>query len=298
MLDRKAVSFVGYASGIAGGDSGSGDGPGVLKNSQLIASIAQKGLHVKWGDLITTIEDEGLPILDKVSEQCTALANEVKYLVNQHKFFIVFGGDHSCAIGTWSGASAALAPEDELGLIWIDAHMDSHTPETSPTGNIHGMPLASLLGYGNVKLINMLKAKPKLKPENICLIGIRSFEEGEAELLKKLKVRIYFMEEVKERGIDVVMKEALSMVQKNTAYFGVTLDIDAIDPTDAPATGVVESDGIPAKDIYRATQMLAKEERLIGFEIAEFDPHKDINQMTEKLITNIVTSVTLGEIYD
>jgi arginase len=297
MLDRKAVYFVGYASGIAGSDSGSGEGPGALKNSPLMAKFAQKGLQCHWGELIKSTNKED-PTLDRVVQQCTALADAVKYLVSQHRFFIVFGGDHSCAIGTWSGVYGALDSQDELGLIWIDAHMDSHTPETSPTGNIHGMPLASLLGHGDAKLINIMKDKPKLKPENICLIGTRSYEDGEAALLNKLNVRIFFMDEVKERGMEAVMKEALSIVKKNTTHFGVTLDIDAIDPTDAPGTGVVESDGIRAKDIYSAIQMLANEERLIGLEIAEFDPHKDKNHMTEMIISKVIESITLGEIYD
>lgn len=296
MLDRKAVYFVGYASGIAGSDSGSGDGPGALKNSSIIAKLVQKDLQCHWGDLIRSTNQE-VPILDRVAQQCTALADAVKYLVTQHRFFVVFGGDHSCAIGTWSGVYDALDSQDELGLIWIDAHMDSHTPETSPTGNIHGMPLASLLGYGDAKLINIMNTKPKLKPENICLIGIRSYEDGEAELLKKLNVRIFFMDEVKERGMEAVMKEALSIVKKDTSCFGVTLDIDAIDPADAPGTGVVESDGIHAEDIYSAIKMLSNEERLIGLEIAEFDPHKDKNHMTEMLISNLVTSITVGKIY-
>lgn len=297
MLNRKAVYFVGYASGIAGSDSGSGDGPGVLKNSPIIAKLTQKGLQCHWGELVKSTNQDA-SILDRVSEQCTALAKAVKYSVSQDQFFIVLGGDHSCAIGTWSGVYDALDTKDELGLIWIDAHMDSHTPETTLTGNIHGMPLASLLGYGYANLINILKAQPKLKPENVCLIGTRSYEEGEALLLKKLNVRIFFMNEVKERGMEAVMKEALAIIKKNTSYFGVTLDIDAIDPADAPATGVVESDGIRAKDLYPAIQMLANEERLIGLEIAEFDPHKDKNHMTEMLISNMITSITLGKTYD
>ncbi len=297
MLDRKIVCFLGYASGIAGSDSGSGDGPEVLKNSSIIAKLARKGLQYHWGELIKSINADSSK-LDRVAEQCTTLAEAVKYSVNQNQFFVVFGGDHSCAIGTWSGVYGALDDQHEFGLIWIDAHMDSHTPETSPTGNIHGMPLASLLGYGNTKLTHILKAQPKLKPENICLIGVRSYEEGEAELLKKLNVRVFFMDEVKERGMEAVMKEALSVVKKNTFHFGVTLDIDSMDPADAPATGVVEPDGIRAKDIYHAIQMLAKEERLIGFEIAEFDPHKDKNHMTEILISNVLSSIILGKIYD
>ncbi len=294
MYHRNEVYFVGYASGIAGPNLGSADAADVLKNSLIIAEITQKGLQCHWADIIKSTH-ENTSKLDKVAKQCTELANKVSSLVKKNRFFIVFGGDHSCAIGTWSGVYDTLNSEDELGLIWIDAHMDSHTPETSLSGNIHGMPLASLLGHGHSQLTHIMKTHPKLKPENICLIGIRSYEEGEAALLKKLKVRIFFMDEVKERGLETVMKEALAIVKKHTAHFGVTIDIDAMDPADAPGTGVAEPDGIHAKDLYHALKMLAHEKNLIGLEIAEFDPHKDKNHMTETLIANIITSVTLGE---
>lgn len=297
MLDRRTVYFVGYASGIAGSDSGSGDGPEKLKNSPILAELNQKGVAANWVNIIQS-DERNLPKLDVVSRQCTFLANEVSQLVNQHKFFMVFGGDHSCAIGTWSGVYNTLADDEELGLIWIDAHMDSHTPDTSLTGNIHGMPLASLLGYGDSKLINIMKAEPKLKPENICLIGTRSYEEGEAALLQKLNVQIFYMDDVKKQGMEAVMQQALTIVKRNTKCFGVTLDIDAIDPIDAPATGVVESDGIRITDVYQALHMLKNEKNLIGVEIAEFDPHKDIEHRTEKVITNLVSSITLGKVHD
>lgn len=295
MLNHKSVYFVGYASGIAGSSSGSGDGPGVLKNSPFMAKLAQKKLKYQWGSLVKS-NNNNATTLENVAQQCTDLAAEVADLVRQQRFFIVFGGDHSSAIGTWSGVY--YAHQQELGLIWIDAHMDSHTPETSSTGNIHGMPLASLLGYGNTALTHIMTDKPKFKPENICLIGVRSYEEGEAELLKKLNVRIFFMDEVKERGMEAIMKEALTIVKKNTSHFGVTLDIDAIDPMDAPATGVVESDGIRAEDMYNAMQLLTNEERLLGVEIVEFDPHQDIDQKTEIVISNLVAMITLGARYD
>lgn len=294
MQKRNEVYFVGYASGIAGSDAGSGDSPLVLKKSPFMAKIDRQGLRCYWQNVIQSSPSDK-PKIDRVAEQCTTLANTIKNLVNQDSFFVVFGGDHSCAIGTWSGVYDALDNKGELGLIWIDAHMDSHTPETTLTGNIHGMPLATLLGYGHAKLTHVMNANPTLKPENICLIGIRSYEEEEAALLKKLNIRIFFMDEVKERGMPSVMKEALSIVKKNTTCFGVTLDIDAIDPMDAPGTGIVESDGISGKDISIALQMLANEEQMIGFEIAEFDPHRDKNHMTEILIANLVALVTLGE---
>src|SRR5665213_879539 len=168
-------------------------------------------------------------------------------LLQQHKFVSVVGGDHSCAIGTWSGVYDAMHHLGDIGLIWIDAHMDSHTPETTPTNHIHGMPLACLLGYGYPTLTGVLHAAPKFKPENVCLIGVRSYEKGEAALLKHLNVRVFFMEEVQERGFEVVLAEAVQHVNQHTIGYGITLDIDAVDPLEAPGVDVPEPEGIHVK---------------------------------------------------
>jgi arginase len=209
-------------------------------------------------------------------------------LVKQNNFFCVVAGDHSSAIGTWSGVYDAIHQQGDLGLIWIDAHMDAHTPETSPSGNIHGMPLACLLGYGYKNLISILQNAPKLKPENICLIGVRSFEEGEENLLKNLGVKVYFMDEVQSRGFKSVMQEATHHVKKNTAKFGVTIDIDAIDPIEAPGVDVPEPNGIRINELREGFQEIINDKKLLGVEIVEFDPHLDINQQTEKLVVSLI----------
>lgn len=293
MVDHNNVYFIGYASGIAGPNPGSADGPVILKNSLYLDTFFQNKINIFWQDMVGLDKPQGL-ILDNVVKQNTLLAKSVSQLVSAHKFFIVFGGDHSCAIGTWSGVKHAIGNKN-LGLIWIDAHMDSHTPDTSLTGNIHGMPLACLLGHGNTELINILTNNPKIKPKNVCLIGTRSYEAGEEALLKQLNVRVFYMDEVKKRGIVPVMKEALAIVKKNTTNFGITLDIDAIDPQDAPGTGVVESDGIRIEDLYHALYLLKDDPQLIGAEVTEFDPHKDKDQKTEKIIAHIISSIILGK---
>jgi arginase len=249
------------------------------------------GIHFSWSAMIkkphiTTDK------ITTVTEQCTLLAHTVSALVKENKFFMVIGGDHSSAIGTWSGVYEAL--HEPCGLIWIDAHMDSHTPETSPTGNIHGMPLAALLGYGALTLTQILSASTKLAPENVCLIGVRSFEPDEEALLKKLNVRIYFMDEVNKRGIKVVLEEARQHVTKYTKKYGITLDIDSIEPQDAPGTGALEPSGIRADALCDALDKVVAEDPLfIGAEIAEFDPTQDKNHKTEKLILPLIAAMVL-----
>jgi arginase len=294
MINHNTIHLLGYASGAAGPGPGAGDGPLVLQHSPYLAKLNQLSRELRW-DITIHLEQGDQTKLDLVTRLCDLTASHTANLIREKKFFIVLGGDHSSAIGTWSGVSHALSQEGPLGLIWIDAHMDSHTPHTTSTGNYHGMPLACLLGFGETSLINIAVPLPKVRPENICLVGVRSFEPGEAELLQRLQMRIFFMDEVKQRGIAAVLQEAAEIVTKNTVGYGISLDIDSIDPLDAPGTAVVEPDGILGKDLCQALRFFAHDPRLVGAEIVEFDPHRDKVQMTEKLIANLISAITLGQ---
>lgn len=291
--DRKKLQLLGYASGIAGADSGSSQGPFVLKESSYFSICKNNGIVLNWLEILQP--ESGLSKVEIVEQLCSKLAASTANLVKDNQFFTAFGGDHSCAIGTWGGAALALRNQGQLGLIWVDAHMDSHTPETSPSGNIHGMPVACLLGCGLPALVNIASFAPKIQPEHLCLIGVRSYESGEADLLKKLNVRIFYMEEVRQRGMKAVMQEALQIVKKGTAGFGISIDIDSIDPEDAPATGVAEPNGIPANALHDALTLLNNEPSLVGVEIAEFDPHRDKDHKTEKLIPRLINAIILGK---
>ncbi len=293
MNTQKDVHLVSYASSVGGPGPGCGEGPLFLQQSTIFADLAKTGIGLHW-QLTTTPIPADPSKLGSVLRQCTELADEISELVRDKKFFISLGGDHSCAIGTWSGVKQAMQ-QQALGFIWIDAHMDSHTPQTSPSGNIHGMPLACLLGFGEPSLTNIGTSGAKFKPENICLIGIRSFEEGEATLLKQLNVRIIGMDEVHHRGLADVLTEAIKIATTGTVGYGLSIDIDSIDPADAPGTDVAEVDGLSGEELCQAAQIFAKDTRLIGAEIAEFDPSRDQDQKTEKLIARLVSAITLGK---
>jgi arginase len=178
---------------------------------------------------------EALPIIVDFNRR---LAECVSDAIGHHFFPVVIGGDHCNAIGTWNAVACSL--NEPLGLIWIDAHMDAHTKETSPSGAWHGMPLACLMGYGVKELAQLKRERPILNPKHLCLIGVRSFEEGEAALLKRLNVKIYYIDEVKRRGLHEVLKEAIDHVNQGTKGYGVSLDVDVIDPSEAPGTGSLE----------------------------------------------------------
>lgn len=285
MSSHKHIELIGYRCGLGAGIHECAKGPDTLKKSTYLKPL---GKYLHWqASLAPTDNQNGLNALNQLVKINTELAQTSAAMVAEEKFFITIGGDHSSAIGTWSGVATALIPLS-LGLIWIDAHLDSHTEGTTPSGNIHGMPLAALLGHGNKKLTEILTKNPKLLPQNVCVIGARSFESGEHELLKKLKVRIFYMDEIKERGLDVILKEAHDIVSKNTQFYGISLDLDAIDPKEAPGVGTPEENGISKTELLSGFDIFLHDHKLIAAEIAEFNPDKDVDHRTEILIAKIL----------
>lgn len=287
---QKLIHLLGYASALGGVHPGCGQGPLLLRESPLLrqvcARLSEMGVTCQWG---AVVQPSSLFPEDRVHEiqrLCQGLAAETALLAGKKEFFIVTGGDHTSAIGTWSGVCDALT--GPLGLIWVDAHMDSHTPETSESGRFHGMALATLLGQGEQRLTQLRSPQAKLKPEHLCLIGIRSYEDGEALLLKKLGVRIYFMDEVKRRGLADVMQEAREHANQGTVGYGLSLDVDGLDPKEAPGVDVPEPDGLSVREVSAALEKLASDPRLLGMEIVEFDPDKDQDQLTEKAIAHLI----------
>lgn len=288
-----SLSLIGYASGIAANDVGCADGPLQLQNHDLEKHLSEQHLASHWQAMLVPRSGNNNDRLQRVVELNAELAAITFELVQQHKSFVVLGGDHSCAIGTWSGVAAALAQqqESELGLIWIDAHMDSHTFETTSTGNIHGMPLAALLGYGDPALTQIGVPRPKIDPKRLVLIGIRSFEAEEEKLLQRLGVRIYNMEAIAKRGLDRIFAEAIAYIKENSLKFGVSLDVDAIDPFDAPGVGVPEANGISGETLCQVLTQLRQETSLIGVEVVEYNPYHDKDHKTERLIKEILLSI-------
>jgi arginase len=303
----KKIHTLGSASGIAAREHTSEDGPFVIQHSPFNNLLTENKLELQWEDLIYfPCIGQALPqpdIMKNVEALCTQLAKKIETIASpfekegQARFssrgkpFLTIGGDHSCAVGTWSGAAAALKHHGNIGLIWIDAHMDSHTPTTTESGYIHGMPLAALMGHGDPRLTHIIFAESKLQPQSVVLIGVRSFERGEAELLKQLNVRIFDMPEIHARGLNAVMQEAIEIVSKDTIGYGVSIDIDSIDPSEAPGTGAEEPNGISSQALCSALRHIAADKRFIGAEIAEFDPHKDKNQKTEKIVFELITAL-------
>lgn len=197
----------------------------------------------------------------------------------------IIGGDHSCAIGTWSGIAQK---HGYFGLIWVDAHMDSHTPQTSISQNVHGMPLASLLGYGDFTDLT----QPKLKPENLILIGIRSYEPEERELLERLGVTIYYDEDC--RDINNVMQQAFNHFPPNLPL-GISIDMDAFTQEDAPGVGTPEPGGLELNEFISAVKNNLHQP-LAALEIVEFNPRFDVENTTANHVVKILENLTTHNI--
>ena len=279
------VKVFGYASGNAAEQSDCCMGPIVMESSPYLDSNL-----ISWvGHLFPPNSERKLAALSGIKVICNKMAQHTHNAVKVGSKFVVIGGDHSSAIGTWSGAASAAG--GPIGMIWVDAHMDSHTDKSSITKNIHGMCLAALLGAGSVDLTTIMTAEQKLAPQNVVIIGARSYETEEKELLENLGVQIIYMQEVEENGLANSFQKALAIAAANKNGFGISIDIDAFDPMFAPATAIKTSPGINPGDLnIELADYVRDHEGFLGLEIAEFFPNLDIEQKTEKTIAAIINS--------
>lgn len=291
------VVIIGVASGLGARDRHCEDGPEALAASGPVWCLAREAGVPRAAEILEPRAHEGADgVLAPIVDINRRLAQAVRQRLEQGAFPVVVGGDHSCAVGTWSGVRAAARAS--LGLLWVDAHMDSHVPATSPSGALHGMPLACLLGEGETVLTQLHGPAPKLDPAHVCLFGVRSYEAGEANLLRRLGVRVIFMEEIMRRGFAAMWREALQHVTRATAYYGITIDLDAIDPRDAPGVGTPAPGGIAGDELVHALTDLQRDPRLLALEIAEYNPHRDREGRTLVLLRRMLCAVGAGKEYD
>lgn len=286
---NRDIVFIGAASGWGAPDKGCADGPHAMVARGYLPCFQQHDrsycppIHI-----LQPPEDFHLEPLDVITTFCRELAEQcAKQLLNGH-FPVVLGGDHSCAIGTWSGVHRITQPQGTLGMVWIDAHMDSHTPATSHSGAIHGMPLASLLGYGASELTELNGIAPSLSPQHLCLLGVRSFEAEEQRLLERLGVRVIGMQEIQQIGFANAWQQAIDIASTADAGFGISIDLDAIDPNEAPGVGSPEKNGIHANDLIQALHQIHLRREVIALEITEYNPYRDLNNATARLMTQLI----------
>ena len=203
---------------------------------------------------------------------------------------LVLGGDHSCAIGTWKGAAQAVAQQGAVGLVWLDAHLDAHTPATTPSGMIHGMPLAVLLGHGDARLVRAGQSAC-IDPRHLCLVGVRSFEVEESALLAGLGVRIIQMPEIDAKGLVATLREAIEIASGAPGGWGISIDLDVLDPLDAPGVGSPAPHGLEPQALIKALAGIAMTPGFLGAEMSEYNPELDPKGITGRVADALLVSM-------
>ncbi len=275
-------------------------GPSALRVAGLQSRLKQLGHTVEDIGNVAVKQPEEQPYgekrakyLNEIAETCRGLAEMTEQTLAEGLLPLVLGGDHSIAIGSCSGVSDFFRKQSKkIGYLWLDAHGDMNTPESSPSGNVHGMPLAALIGYGAPELVELLGYKPKVEPRNVAIVGVRDLDAKERRLVKDSGVHALTMRDIDERGMREVMSEALRFAMDDTDGVAVSLDMDVIDPSDAPGVGTPVRGGITYREAHLAMEMIADSEAMVSLEIVEINPVIDLHNTTALLGVEMVLSAT------
>ncbi len=290
------MSIIGVPMDLGQNRRGVDMGPSAIRYAGVVETLERLQYDVRdLGDIPINRPDskhdkrEGnLRNLEQVAGANQTLAEMVDQEINNNRFPLVLGGDHSIAIGSLAGIAKHY---DNLGVIWYDAHGDLNSGETSPSGNIHGMPLAVSLGIGHEKLTNMLDYQPKIKPENIVIVGARSLDPGERKLIQDKGIKVYTMHEVDRMGMPKVMAEAIDYLKERTDGVHLSLDLDGLDPSEAPGVGTPVLGGLSYRESHLAMEMLAESEILTSAEFVEVNPILDDQNKTATVAVGLMGSL-------
>jgi arginase len=294
---KKHITIIGVPMDLGQSRRGVDMGPSAIRYAGVVERLEKLDyeIHDK-GDIEIgrpgkdeEASDGNLKYLKAVSKASDKLASAVNEVVESGSFPLVFGGDHSIAIGTLAGISKHY---ENLGVIWYDAHGDLNTGETSPSGNIHGMPLAISLGIGHPALTNIADYSPKVRYENIVIIGARSLDEGERELIREKGIKVYTMHEIDRLGMTKVMEEAVEYLKSKTDGVHLSLDLDGLDPSDAPGVGTPVLGGISYRESHLAMEILEESKIITSAEFVEVNPILD-----EKNKTATVAVALMGSLF-
>jgi arginase len=295
---KRSLSLLGVPLGYGASMAGVDIGPAALRVARITQRIAHLGYSVHdLGDMrlerpqTFPEADEKLKYVREISNACEQLAVEVEEILKAGQLPLILGGDHSIAIGSFAGAASHYKKQNEtLGLIWFDAHADMNTPESTPSGNIHGMPLATLLGYGTPELTNVAGFAPKLDPQLCAHVGARDIDPGEREMIKKLGIRFFTMREIDERGMNNVMDDAIKIASRGTGGYAVTFDVDVLDPGDAPGSGTLVRGGLTYREAHLGMEKIAEAGGMRSLEIVEINTALDVNNKTAELGVELILS--------
>ncbi len=294
----KSVSILGVPLSFGQSMAGVDLGPGAIRVAGLAHRIEKLGYQVEDLDDLPLERPRSLPTvgekvkyLREIHEACEQLASEVEKISDADKLPITIGGDHSIAIGSLAGVVKSFRKRNErLGLVYFDAHADMNTPDTSPSGNIHGMPLAVLLGYGAPELVNVAGFAPKFDPRLCAHVGARDIDPGEREMVRRLGMRFFTMREIDERGLAVCMDDAIKIAGQGSGGYAVTFDVDVLDPGDAPGSGTLVRGGLSYREAHLAMEKIAEDGRLRSLEVVEINTALDVNNRTAELGVELILS--------
>jgi arginase len=270
-------------------------GPGALRYAGLLRRIQRLGHAIDdLGNIEVSVRDslhveggmECLPAIVRSAETVYRMAAET---IAEGALPLFLGGDHSIAIGTIGGVSE----QGPVGLLWIDAHADVNTPDTSPSGNVHGMPLASAMGFGPTELVDLGRPGAKVRPEDVMIIGVRDLDPGERRLLKENRVGVYTMREIDERGIGEISREALARLE-HCSRVHVSLDMDALDPLVAPGVGTPVPGGLSYREAHLLMEILHDDSRVGSVDVVEINPMLDSRNGTAAIAVELIASL-LGQ---
>jgi len=298
MAPPMIIHILGVPMDLGSGRRGVDMGPSAIRIAGLADRLTELGHKVvDEGDVaiknmeLLKVGDVHARYLTEIARASRLVCGKVERMVNKGHFPLVLGGDHSISVGTVSAIVAASRREGKkVGLLWVDAHGDINTPDTSPSGNIHGMPVAALLGEGPPELTSIGGDGPKVDPRNVAMVGIRSLDEGEKVRLKRYGVEVHTMSEVDRKGVDQVMKQALARVTDGTDRVHVSFDLDAVDPTVAPGVGTPVKGGLDYREAHLLMEMLSDSGAMTSLEVVEANPILDDRNASAAFAVELVQS--------
>lgn len=297
---KRPIHIINVPLDLGASRRGTDAGPSAFRVAGLAQSIRSLGFTIESETdiVVPAMEsrqaaDAQARFKDEILEVCTEVAEQTRGTLSANNWPLVIGGDHSIAMGTVSGVSAHLKESDgSLGLIWFDAHGDMNLPGTSPSGNVHGMPLAHLLGYGDPALASILGNHPAVEAKNVALIGIRDIDEVEREFIHSSGVTAFTMRDIDQLGMVEVAKKALEVVNAGTAGFHVSFDLDGCDPEVIPGTGTLVPGGVSFREAHLLLEECAMNGRMTSMEVVELNPFLDqANISAERAVTLIQSAL-------
>ncbi len=301
-MKKEKTSLIGFPMDLGSGRRGVDMGPSALRIADLENKLRHLGYEVQdLGDIFVEIMEKQeignpkLRYLDEVLKTSQTLAEIVENELNKGNFPLCIGGDHSMALGTIAGIAAHCKKERKtFGVIWIDAHADMNTDETTPSGNIHGMPLAASMGLGNKSLVDFYGFSPKLKPENCVLISVRSVDEAEKRNIKLLNPTVYTMSDIDKLGIHRVISKVLKQFRKQVDHIHVSFDVDSVDPSVAPGVGTPVKGGLDYREAHLLMETIAECGCMSSLEVAELNPVLD-NQNISAIFASELIASSMGQ---